>query len=124
MCIYALKEKVNLYRTKNISVLMCFIDASKAIDGVNHRKLFMKLTQTGVPGYIVRVLIYWYAHQKIQIKFGGSNQPPLELSMALGREDSSQILFDLYINELSMQMRACNTGCMTGEMLVTPHVCR
>ena len=32
MCIYALKEIVNLYRAKNSSVLMCFIDASKAFD--------------------------------------------------------------------------------------------
>jgi hypothetical protein len=43
---------------------------------VNHRKLFMKLTQRGVPGYIVRVLIYWYAHQKMQIKWGGSISAP------------------------------------------------
>ena len=32
MCIYALKEIVNLYRAKNSSVLLCFIDASKAFD--------------------------------------------------------------------------------------------
>ena len=47
-------------------------------------------------------------------------QHPLELAMALGREEYFfiPILFNLYVNDLSMQLRACNTGCMTGEMLV------
>ncbi|XP_058650707.1 uncharacterized protein LOC131551670 [Onychostoma macrolepis] len=40
LCIYALKEIVNKYRDKNSSVFMCFIDASKAFDRVNHAKLF------------------------------------------------------------------------------------
>ncbi len=40
LCIYALKEIVNKYRDNNSSVFMCFIDASKAFDRVNHAKLF------------------------------------------------------------------------------------
>lgn len=55
LCIYALKEIVNKYGDKNSSVLMCFIDASKAFDRINHDKLFNKLRQRGVPKYIVRI---------------------------------------------------------------------
>jgi len=40
---------------------MCFIDVSKAFDRVDHKQLFIKLKQRGMPGYIVRVLAYWYA---------------------------------------------------------------
>ncbi len=36
LCIFALKEAVNKYRSLNSSVFMCFIDASKAFDRVNH----------------------------------------------------------------------------------------
>ncbi len=56
LCIYALKEIINKYRDKNSSVLMCFVDASKAFDRVNHAKLFFKMRQRGVPEYILRRL--------------------------------------------------------------------
>ena len=62
-CIYVLKEIIDLYRRLNGSVFVCFLDASKAFDRVNHRKLFKELFAGGVQGYILRILIYWYKNQ-------------------------------------------------------------
>lgn len=59
MCIYALKEIVGKYLSLNTSVFLCFIDATKAFDRVNHFKLFMKLVNRGVPRYLVRILAFW-----------------------------------------------------------------
>lgn len=52
LCIFALKEMIGNYKNKNSTVLMCFIDASKAFDRVNHGKRFLKMSQRGVPQYI------------------------------------------------------------------------
>ncbi len=41
--IYALKEVVELYKRQHFTVIISFIDASKAFDRVNHQKLFSKL---------------------------------------------------------------------------------
>uniref|UniRef100_A0AAZ1XJK6 Reverse transcriptase domain-containing protein n=1 Tax=Oreochromis aureus TaxID=47969 RepID=A0AAZ1XJK6_OREAU len=119
MCIYALKEIVSLYRAKNSSVLMCFIDTSKAFDRVNHRKLFDKLKRRGVPQYIVRILSYWYAHQNMQVKWGSSISAPFGVSNGV-REGGilSPILFNLYVDDLSIQLRACNIGCILGKTLI------
>lgn len=38
--------------------------------------------------------------------------------MVSGREEFCPVLFNLYVNELSRRLRACNTGCMIGGMLV------
>ncbi len=70
LCIYALKEVVELYKRQNSTVIIGFIDASNAFDRVNHQKLFSKLRLRGIPNSILRILTYWYANQSMQIKWG------------------------------------------------------
>ena len=72
MCIYVMKELVNKYKTLNGSIFMCFLDASKAFDRVKHSVLFRKLVRRRVPGYIVRLLAYWYSHQTMCVKWGNT----------------------------------------------------
>lgn len=51
MCIYVLKELLSGYKKKNSSVFLCFLDASKEFDHVNHGKLFKKMSEAVVPKY-------------------------------------------------------------------------
>ena len=69
MCLFALKELLELYHSHNTTIFMCFIDASKAFDYVNHEKLFDKLYKTGVLKCLIRILAFWYAQQRICVKF-------------------------------------------------------
>ena len=52
------------------SVCLCFLDASKAFDRVNNEKLFVKLADRGIPGYLLRVLAYWYTQQTMLVRWG------------------------------------------------------
>ncbi len=56
MCIYTLNEMVLKYRRLNSTMFLCFLDASKAFDRINHLKLFEKLLKRGTPGYLIRIL--------------------------------------------------------------------
>ena len=57
MCICALMEIIQKYHSLNSIMLLCFLDASNAVDRVNHAKLFEKLVQHGTRIYLIRILI-------------------------------------------------------------------
>ena len=70
-CIYALKEIVENHRSLDGSMFMGFLDASKAFDRLRHSLLFQKLIDRKVPGYITRIMIYWYASQTMYVRWSG-----------------------------------------------------
>ena len=97
LCIYALKEMVENYRRQNSTVLIGFIDASKAFDRINHSKLFLKLHQRGVPDTFIRILSYWYSNQSMQIKWGNVVSAPFGTSNGVQQGGLlSPCLFNIY----------------------------
>ena len=119
LCIYAVKEATHTYMRQNSSVLIGFIDASKAFDRVNHFKLFKKLKQRGAPDNIIRILIYWYSKQRMCVKWGNSVSTPFGVSNGVCQGGLlSPALFNLYMDELSQQLNECQTGCLIGNILI------
>ena len=80
LCIFALKEMLDKYSGQNSTMFISFIDASQAFDRINHEKLFIKMTQRGVPSFLVRILVFWYAHQTMSVKWGNSVSPPFHVT--------------------------------------------
>ena len=119
LCIYALKEAVESYRRHGSTMLIGFVDASSAFDKINHHKLFTKLKQRGVPGSIIRILVYWYANQSMRVKWGNCISAPFRVGNGVRQGGLlSPALFNLYMDALSTQLSACRTGCMIGGTLI------
>ena len=98
---------------------MYFLDASKAFDRVKHSVLFSKLVRRGVPGYIVRLLCYWYDRQAVCVRWGNSLSDPFHVNNGVRQGGIlSPYLFNVHMDDLSQSLTCCKTGCLSGEIMI------
>ena len=118
-CIYILKELLLNYTKLNSNIFLCFLDASKAFNRINYGKLFKKLLNTPVPKFLIRILTFWYSHQQMRVKWGGSLSSPFKLKNGV-RQGSvlSPFLFNFYLNDLSTTLNTFYIGCATGNVII------
>ena len=118
-CIYVLKEVINLYNSLNTCISTCFLDASKAFDRVNHQLLFQKLEKRKVPGYIIRILTFWYEHQTMSVQWGNLLSESFHVSNGVRQGGIlSSYLFNVYIDDLSTRLNGLSIGCKLGDLLI------
>ncbi len=91
-------------------VFLCFLDASKAFDCVNHSILFNKLPKRGIPCYIVRLLMYWYANQTMYLGWRGVYSEAFKVTNGVRQGGIlSPLLFN--VDDLSAKLNKCKVGC-------------
>ena len=118
-CIYVLKESIDRYVEQQSSVYLCFLDASKAFDRVNHYSLFNKLITRGVPGYLVRILIYWYSNQNMCVRWGNSVSKGFKVTNGVRQGGIlSPYLFNIYLDDLSITLRKQYAGCKIADRII------
>ena len=115
-CVYVLKEVLNVYKSLNSCLSICFLDASKAFDRVNHSVLFRKLSSKGVPGYLLRILVFWYEHQTMCVRWGKVVSEPFTVSNGVRQGGVlSPLFFSVYMDDLSKRLNELNIGCSIRE---------
>ena len=72
ICIFALKDIINFYRSLNTPVFLCFMDMKSAFDLISYNKLFCFLCERGAPKYLGLLLQNWYMCQKLFIIDGAA----------------------------------------------------
>ena len=74
LCVFAFKELPRFYKKNHGSAMhVAFLDASKAFDRVNRRKLLLKLESRGVPTYILRLLSNELIGQYTCVRWGSTH---------------------------------------------------
>jgi len=134
MAVYTLKETISYYKSLGSPVYLCFLDARKAFDRVNHWTLLKNLIEKGVPIHIVKLLLYWYRTQKVIIKWGKSVSDSFTTSNGIKQGGLlSPFLFNIYVDCINEALADSGIGCRVGEtcmntisyaddmVLMTPH---
>ena len=102
LCIYALSELIEYFKSRSTSVYVAFLDASKAFDKISHWTLFRKLIDRNVPMYLIKVLCYWYQHQLMSVRWGYSISNVFNVTNGVRQGGNlSPKLFNIYIDGLS-----------------------
>ena len=102
LCIYTLKEYIEFYKDRGTTVYVTFLDASKAFDKLNYWLLFDKLVKKHVPLFIIKLLYFWYTHQKMLVRWGTTTST--QFTVANGVKQGGivlPILFNMYMDDLS-----------------------
>ena len=115
LCIYALSEFIEYFKSRSTSVYVAFLDASKAFDKISHWIIFRKLIDRKVPIYLVKILCYWYQHQIMSVRWGCSISKGFNVTNGVRQGGVlSPKLFNVYIDGLSNILNNCTTGGFLG----------
>ena len=112
-CVYVLQEVIDFYYHNSSSpVYLCFMDASKAFDRVNHFCLLSKLLKRNIPVLIVRLLLTWFSTQQFVVKWLSCISKPFHVKNGVRQGGVlSPILFNVFMDNLSVELNKANIGC-------------
>ncbi|CAK1579855.1 unnamed protein product [Parnassius mnemosyne] len=117
--ILSLKHTVQYYTDRRTPVYACFLDLSKAFDLVSYDVLWRKMEDRGIPAEIINIFRYWYANQTNHVKWSNSLSESYRLECGVRQGGlSSPKLFNLYVNDLLVELSSMRVGCRVGGVCI------
>ena len=116
LCTYVMMETVSYYNAQRSNVYVLMLDASKAFDRVNYGKLFRTLLSRHMSPLVLRLLLYMYTKQRLQVRWG--NHTSEQFAACNGVKQGailSPILFSVYMDGLFDKLEESGVGCHMGN---------
>lgn len=115
MPVLLLKDLLKFYQQHGSNMYVAFLDISKAFDRVRYATLFEKLSRK-LPGILLRLLIAWYSSQTACILWAGFTSDSFDVLNGVRQGGVlSPLLFNVYIDDLSISLNAIYAGCYLGK---------
>ena len=110
--IFALSTTVNHFRDRGSAVYAALLDISKAFDRVNHLKLFESLSKTGLPTWLLVILINWYGKLTVAVRWKSTLSNSFRVNCGVRQGSSlSPSIFNVFMDLFIIKLRALSVGC-------------
>ncbi|PZC76937.1 hypothetical protein B5X24_HaOG203981 [Helicoverpa armigera] len=110
--ILGFKHAVQYYTGRSTPVYTCFLDLSSAFDLVSYDILWKKLNDAQLPPEVINIFKYWYGNQVNRVRWDGAYSGPYGLECGVRQGGlSSPTLFNLYMNQLIVELSSTRVGC-------------
>ena len=110
---------IEFYKRRNTTVFVTFLDASKAFDRIDYWRLFTKLIDKHVPLFVIKLLVFWYSQQQMNIRWGNTVSSSFPFTNGLKQGGIiSPVLFNVYMNKLSTSLINSGIGGHIGEKTI------
>ena len=112
MCTWAALETVEYFLKYKSEVFTCAMDMSAAFDMTLHSLLFLKMLKAGFPPIFLRLFIFIYIHQSVNVRWNGELSS--SFSMTNGCRQGavlSAIAYCFYCEDLFALLKKRRTGC-------------
>ena len=114
-----MNEVISYYKSKGSDVFVVFLDATKAFERIDFCKLFRKLLDRNMPPLLLRLLLYMYTNQNLQVRWGSIAGTKLGACNGVKQGAVlSPILFAVYMDDLYSQLMDSGSGCHIGDHYV------
>jgi hypothetical protein len=116
---FTLRYVVDHFTSRGSMVYAAALDISKAFDTVNHQQLIIKMSQAGIPHWVTSLISSWYSKLYVAVRWNGCLSNYFKVNSGV-RQGSilSPALFNLYINQLIVNLRICSSGCHVNNWFI------
>ena len=118
--LFVLATLIRNRKRNNLSTYACFIDFSRAFDGINITILWCKLSKLDMSGKILNIMKTMYAHIQSAVRLGVELTDWFSVDTGVRQGDNlAPTLFAIYINDFITAMKALNKGLPVGDDCVS-----
>ena len=116
--IFSLFSLINKYIKKGKYLYTCFVDFQKAYDSIRQDSLKHKLQQIGIKGKFLDIITSIDSSTKVSLSYTNYVSTAFSTSIGLKQDDIlSTMFFNLFINDLPVQLEKHNTQSEESESL-------
>lgn len=114
--IFAFRTTIDHFIDRGSTIYAASLDISKAFDRVNHLKLFETLSKTGLPSWILVILINWYGKLTVAVKWKSAVSNSFGVGCGVRQGSSlSPSIFNVFMDLFIIKLRALSNGCCVGN---------